>query len=496
MSQLIRAHNESKRFLIINGINYPASLDHSTPDDKRKTQPQSKTNPTISDAPPLVNCQIDQSAPNTLYRKRFNDFSINSLKSNDSGQHSMSENLEYSKTIGQGGFGKIWLVESDNPSDKFAFKVPFNPKSLPIELEKMDLAGHHPNIIKAFGIADIGGKQGILMEYIPGEDLSLLLPKMTQHYLDGTLSHSEFWGTVQFILKEILTGIRHLEKRGCAHQDIKPHNIRVHNDSLIPIIMDFGNLGIFGQAGEIGTELYSPSELLASHENTKITDKFDTYAVGQIIYSLFSSIVNPGVVSFFTAGAKYDDLHACERHMLIIRLHLAMKKYQKIELSGKYQTALTPISQKELETELKVNLQQTFKDIDKITITLEREYSKFDNTNISLEEIPLETMIEKAYTRFKKKKKALFEIPLDMMLENELPKILTRENMVGHYRSGYQSSLVKFINSTLHPNPDSRLNAKEALQHEFISDPLLEDKPAKKVIRKVFEIRGKESPKS
>lgn len=400
---------------------------------------------------------IDNDDPD-IPRKSISDFRVGSLNSNDSGQFSLSDDLEFASKIGAGGFGSVWLVQSEDGSDKYAFKLPYNSEAMTSELEKMDTAGEHRNIMKSFGLAEIDGKQGILMEYVPGEDLSGLLPEMTSKYLQGTLSHSQFWGSIQYILKETLSGIRHLEKQGCAHQDIKLQNIRVHEEKLIPVIIDFGNLTRFGERGSIGTELYSTPESLSDPDEIEVSDKFDSYSIGQITYSLLSGVVNPGVDSFFTAGAEYDDLAASERAALLFRLHLAMKEFQQSESSGEYQQALKPISGDELDK----SLQEIFADSEKLTKAMDRAYSKPGNENI----------------------------PLDIMLEKELPETLLREGMVGHYRSGYQSSLTQFINRALHPDPELRLNASEALKQEFITDPLIDDESARKVIGSVLAMKS------
>lgn len=173
----------------------------------------------------------DNQSSSEYVKKSIDELKVNPLKSNDSGQCSISEDLKCTKKIGQGGFSEVWLAESIEGVDKYAFKVPFRVKYLEAEsekIEKIEKIGEHPNIIKLFGIVDVDDNKGILMEYIPGNDLSKLLPELTERYLQGIISHSNFWGTIQFIVKEILSGISCLEQQGYAHQDIKPQNIVIH----------------------------------------------------------------------------------------------------------------------------------------------------------------------------------------------------------------------------------------------------------------------------
>lgn len=454
-----------KGFLDMDGISKSTSISTSSYyslDDKTEKEDVTYLNRNVSLVSKedvfMKGSQLSKES-SEFFEKKIDNYKIERLDRNDSGQFSISDDLKFTKELGEGGFGVVWLVDSCGENNQYAFKLPFVAQHLKPELDKMDKVGHHPNLIKSFGIAEVGGKEGILMEYIPGEDLSKLLPEITEQYLQGTLSHSNFWGIIQFILKGILSGLSYLEQQGYAHQDIKPQNIRIHEEKLIPIIIDFGSLAEFGEKGKIGTELYSTPESFSSCEGAEVFDKCDTYSIGQMTYSLLSNIINPGVENFFTAGAKYDDLKSSERMGLLFRLHLAMKKFQEVESSGVYQKALNPISQDELDNIFKNT------DQEELTKALGKEYDKAGNEGV----------------------------PLDFMLE-KLSTTLVRENMVGHYRAGYESSLVKFINLSLHPNPDLRINATDALRQEFITDPLIDDQYAKKIIGDTFQMRFVPSP--
>ncbi len=394
----------------------------------------------------------------SLSSKSIEQYSVHFRRSVDSGQMSMSENLECVKKIGRGGYGEVWLVRdagAEGAEDEQAWKVPFNQNGLEAEQEKFSRIGHQPNIVSCLGIAEIDGQYGLLMEYIPGMDLSDYLPEMVAQYLRGSLSHADFWGAVQYIIKETLTGIGFLEESGYVHQDIKPGNIRVHREKLMPVIVDFGNLACFGEAHTVGTELYSPPESLTNSECVKVSDKFDTYSVGQIVYSLLAMITDSGIKHLFTAGARYDDIIACERAGLLMRLRRAMQDYQRMDAAGEYHKALTPITTKELQSRLHGVLTGR----EKLTRQLQEAYSREGNANI----------------------------PLDCMLSKKLPKIVAGQIRVGRYGAGYESSLVKFVNAALHPAPSMRLNARTALKQPFLSDPLYGDEiAAKKVLQQVF----------
>lgn len=394
-------------------------------------------------------------SPGSLSSKSIDQYSIHSTESVDSGQVSMSENLERIKLIGRGAFGEVWLVRADGTLDEHALKIPFNHSKLEAELEKLLRLGQQRNIVSCLGIADIDGQQGLLMEYIPGMDLDDFLPEIVDQYLWAALSHADFWGGVQYIIKEMLTGIQFMEESGFVHQDIKPKNIRIHQEKLRPVIVDFGNSAPIGAAHTIGTEFYSPPESLANAGCAVLSDKFDTYAVGQIIYTLLAMITDHGVEHFFTANARYDDVSSRERAGLLMRLHQSMHHYQTMDDAGEYRKALTPITTKELHGQLQAALGRH----EQLVEELQDAYARPGHAHI----------------------------PLDCMLTKKLPEIVAGKIRVGRYQAGYESSLVKFVNAALHPAPGMRLNARTALQQPFLSDPLYHDElSGKNIVKRVF----------
>lgn len=403
----------------------------------------------------LLSSDICSAGSHSSSSKSIGQYSIHSTGSVDSGQVSMSENLERIKMIGRGGFGEVWLVRVDGTLEEHAWKIPSDHNQLEDELERLVRIGQQRNIVNCQGIAEIDGQQGLLMEYIPGMDLSDFLPEIVDQYLRSALSHSDFWGGVQYIIKETLTGIQFLEESGFVHQDIKPKNIRIHQEKLLPVIVDFGNSACFGEAHIFGTEFNSPPESLANAGCAELSDKFDTYAVGQIVYTLLSMITDHGVEHLFTANARYDDVTARDRAVLLRRLLQSMRQYQSLDVSGECHKAITPITPEEFQ--------------DRLHAALTRH----------------DQLVEELHSAYSRHGKA--HIPLDCMLTEILPEIVAGKINVGRYRLGYESSLVKFVNAALHPAPGMRLNARTALQQPFLSDPLYSDElSGKNILKRVF----------
>lgn len=403
----------------------------------------------------LLSSNSSSTGSHSSLSKSIGQYLIHSTGSVDSGQVSMSENLERIKMIGRGGFGEVWLVRVDGTLDELAWKIPSNYSSLEAEHEKLLRIGHQRNIVSCLGIGEIDGQQGLLMEYIPGMDLSDFLPETVDQYLRSALSHSDFWGAVQFIIKETLTGIQFLEDGGFVHQDIKAKNIRIHQEKLLPVIVDFGNSACFGEEHTIATEFSSPPESLANAGCAELSDKFDTYAVGQIVYTLLSMITDHGIEHFFTANARYEDVTTKNREVLLLRLLKSMQQYQSMDACGECRKALTPITPEEFQ--------------DRLHDALVRH----------------DHLVEELHSAYSRDGKA--EIPLERMLTEELPEIVAGKINVGRYRAGYESSLVKFVNAALHPAPEMRLNARTALQQPFLSDPLYSDElSGKTILKRVF----------
>jgi len=177
----------------------------------------------------------------------------------------------YTKTLGEGGFGKLQL----HKCKRFCENYNCN-KCVVIKTMKKDLVNfeknkqyfinhfnnefymtinlNHPNIRKTLSIDKKNHR--IVFEYCPGIDLL--------DYLE------QYKGNVKFLLhlySQILDGVEYLHNNNIAHLDLKLENIMVYNNHIK--IIDFGEAMLYkingteiSYRGIHGTDSYMPPEMI------------------------------------------------------------------------------------------------------------------------------------------------------------------------------------------------------------------------------------------
>ncbi len=140
------------------------------------------------------------------------------------------------RTLGQGGFGQVFLARDDDLDRSVAIKVPNREriaKSGDVEaylaearaLAKLD----HPNIVPVFDLGRTDdGTCYVVSKYIEGSDLAERLSQ----------GRPSFRESVELVAV-IAGALHHAHTRGLVHRDIKPANILI--DVLnAPWVADFG----------------------------------------------------------------------------------------------------------------------------------------------------------------------------------------------------------------------------------------------------------------
>ncbi len=132
----------------------------------------------------------------------------------------------------------------------------------------------HPNVCRVYDVDEYEGHTFLSMEYVDGEDLASLLRRIGRFPEDRAIE----------VARQICAGLAAAHDRGVVHRDLKPANIMLDGTGRIRIT-DFGLAGAAGESLRAGTPAYMSPEQLAGGE---ITPRSDVYALGLVLYELFT----------------------------------------------------------------------------------------------------------------------------------------------------------------------------------------------------------------
>jgi hypothetical protein len=135
----------------------------------------------------------------------------------------------------------------------------------------------HPNVCRVYDIGSVEGVHYISMEFVDGEDLANLLRRIGRLPVDKALETA----------RRLCAGLSAAHDKGVLHRDLKPANVMIDGRGQV-IIMDFGLAGLGDQLqGDVrsGTPAYMSPEQLSG---TEVTAKSDLYALGLVLYEVFT----------------------------------------------------------------------------------------------------------------------------------------------------------------------------------------------------------------
>jgi len=191
--------------------------------------------------------------------------------------------------LGRGGMGEVYRADDLRLGQPVALK--FMPPGIgrdPVRLAQFHNEVRtarqvsHANVCRMYDIGEIGPSPGspdsqifLTMEYVDGEDLSSLIRRIGRLPEDKAIE----------IARQICAGLAAAHERGILHRDLKPANIMLDGSGKVRI-MDF-SLAAVGEVTDVraGTPAYMAPEQL---EGREVTAKSDIYALGLVLYELFT----------------------------------------------------------------------------------------------------------------------------------------------------------------------------------------------------------------
>ena len=206
------------------------------------------------------------------------------------------------RIIGHGGMGSIYLADDIRLEGReCALKEVEHDRTLPSDMarqardqflrEATVLARlDHPNLPKVSDYFSIGGRDYLVMDYVPGKDLRTLMQDVRQKGL--FLSENEVLAWAKQLADAL--SYMHSQKPPILHRDIKPSNLKLTPSGLLKLV-DFGLVKILASDEMTitilqgrGTALYTPLEQYggdAGHTDARS----DIYAFGATLYHLLTN---------------------------------------------------------------------------------------------------------------------------------------------------------------------------------------------------------------
>ena len=190
------------------------------------------------------------------------------------------------RPLGQGSFGRVFLVESNSDGLKYALKkidtkfMAASERSAAAREGKiLSTVASHENVVRYHNTwLEKEHTLCLLMELCEGGDLRGFIDRQQQPVADAD---------VRRMALQICAGVAHLHANRILHRDIKPANIFLSSNNTLKI----GDLGVARLLGThsdfartlVGTPYYLSPELC---EDLPYDEKSDVWAVGCCIYEI------------------------------------------------------------------------------------------------------------------------------------------------------------------------------------------------------------------
>ena len=190
----------------------------------------------------------------------------------------------FPKQLGQGSFGRVFLVSHNETKELYALKT-IEKRKILMTYGKLDNIYdeinihsklYHQNIIKLYNVYEDEETINIIMEYAKEGNLYHLIKKEKNGFSEQK--------SYEFFI-QIINAVYYLHTNNIIHRDIKPENILIGDDNKLKLC-DFGwakELTLENRSTFCGTMEYMAPEIVGS-ENYDYS--VDIWSLGILLYEL------------------------------------------------------------------------------------------------------------------------------------------------------------------------------------------------------------------
>ena len=212
--------------------------------------------------------------------------------------------IKIDKQLGIGGMARVFLASQTQFGRRVAVKFvsPPSPDDAPLRERflaeaRINAQLTHTNIVQVYDFGTTGAGLYLVMEYLPGGDLT--------SRLRGGL-HIE---ALLEVIKDMGRALDFAHSRGIIHRNIKPENILFRDDHTA-VLTDFGIAQVVSHdntpAGRPGTVVGTPQYMSPEQAAGRTLDgRSDLYSLGIVLYRMLTGDVPFNADTAVAVGVKH-----------------------------------------------------------------------------------------------------------------------------------------------------------------------------------------------
>ena len=195
-----------------------------------------------------------------------------------------TERFTVRRPLGAGGMGVVYEVHDRARDEVVALKTLLRARAADVYRLKREFRSladvAHPNLVSLYELVVEGAHCFFTMELVNGVNFV--------EYLRGSGPSGApvDAGRTRHVLRQLVSGLAALHRRGKLHRDVKPSNILVTHEGRV-VVLDFGlTSDVFLEDATVGERLAGTPAYLAPERRAGVapSDSQDWYSVGVTLY--------------------------------------------------------------------------------------------------------------------------------------------------------------------------------------------------------------------